>query len=215
MTRRLRITLVVVAVPVLLVALLWAALLTVGNTVWGRAHIESLVAYLTRDHVRLHGLGGELPDRPTLQKLELADEQGIWLTAQNLEAAWDPWALLERRVAVRSAHAQRIDWLRLPVSHSHNARAPSIPDIDVHEATADSVNLGVALAGMAATLNLHASAHLRSLTDMQLAIAATRLDGPGTYALQLAFDRTRMDGAFRLREPAHGPLAGLVGVPAI
>ena len=159
MPRSLRITLIVVAVPVLLVALLWVALLTVGNTVWGREHIESLVAYLTRDHVRLHGLGGELPDRPTLQKLELADEQGIWLTAQNLEAAWDPWALLERRVAVRSAHAQRIDWLRLPVSHSHNARAPSIPDIDVHEATADSVSLSAALAGTASILNVHASAH--------------------------------------------------------
>ncbi len=215
MTRRWRISLIVAAVPVLLVALLWSALLTVGNTVWGRQHIESLVAYLTSDHVRLHGLGGELPDRPTLQKLELADDQGIWLTAQNLEGAWDPWPLLERRVAVHSAHAQRIDWSRLPVSHSHNARSPSIPDIDVHEATADSVNLSAALAGTAATLNLHASAHLRSLTDMQLAIAATRLDGAGTYSLQLAFDRTRMDGAFRLREPGHGPLAGLVGVPAI
>ncbi len=215
MTRRLRITLIVAAVPVLLAALLWAALLTVGNTVWGRQHIESLVAYLTGNNVRLQGLGGQLPDRPTLQKLELADAQGIWLTAQNLEAVWDPWALLERRVAVQSAHAQRIDWSRLPVSHSHSTRRPSIPDIDVHEATVDSINLSAALAGTASTLNLHASAHLRSVTDMQMAFAATRVDGVGTYSLQLAFDQTRMDGAFRLREPGHGPLAGLVGVPGI
>jgi translocation and assembly module TamB len=215
MTRRLRITLIVAAVPVVLIALLWGALVTVGNTVWGRQHIESLVASLTGNNVRLHGLGGELPYRPTLQKLELADSQGIWLTAQNLEVVWDPWALLQRRVAVQSGHAQRIDWSRLPISHSHNPHHPGIPDIDVHEATADAVNLSAALAGTAATLNLHASAHLRSLTDMQLAFAATRLDGPGTYSLQLAFDRTRMDGAFRLREPGHGPLAGLAGVPAI
>jgi translocation and assembly module TamB len=215
MTRRLRITLIIAAVPVLLVALLWGALLTVGNTVWGRQHIESLVALLTNNHVRLHGLGGELPDRPTLQNLELADTQGIWLTAQNLEAVWDPWALLQRRVAVRSAHAQRIDWSRLPVSHSHNTRPANIPDIDVHEATVDSINLSAALAGTAYTLNLHASAHLRTITDMQLAFAATRINGEGTYALQLAFDRTRMDGAFRLREPGHGPLAGLAGIPAI
>jgi translocation and assembly module TamB len=215
MTRRLRITLIVAAVPVLLVALLWGALLTVGNTVWGRQHIESLVAYLTHNDVRLHGLGGDLPDRPTLQKLELADAQGIWLTAQNIEAVWNPWALLQRRVAVQSARAQRIDWSRLPVSHSHNARPASIPDIDVHEATVDTVNLSAALAGTASTLNLHASAHLRSLTDMQLALAATRMNGEGTYSLQLAFDRTRMDGAFRLREPGHGPLAGLAGISAI
>jgi translocation and assembly module TamB len=214
MTRRLRITLMVAAVPVL-GGLLWEALLTVGNTVWGRQHIESLVADLTGNNVRLHGLGGELPYRPTLQKLELADARGIWLTAQNLEAVWQPWALLQKRVAVQSAHAQRIDWSRLPIAHSHKSRQPSIPDIDVHEATADAVNVSAALAGTAATLNLHASAHLRSLSDMQLAFAATRLDGAGTYSLQLAFDRTRMDGAFRLREPGHGPLAGLAGVPAV
>jgi len=40
MTRRLRITLIVAAVPVVLIALLWGALVTVGNTVWGRQHIE-------------------------------------------------------------------------------------------------------------------------------------------------------------------------------
>jgi translocation and assembly module TamB len=215
MTRRLRITLIVVAVPVLLVALLWGTLLTLGNTAWGRQHIESLVAYLTHNDVRLHGLGGELPDRPTLQKLELADAQGIWLTAQNIEAVCNPWALLQRRIAVQSVRAQRVDWARLPVSHSHTTRQPRIPDIDVHEATVDSINLSPALAGTASTLNLHASAHLRSLTDMQLAFAATRINGEGTYSLQLAFDRTRMDGAFRLREPGHGPLAGLAGIPAI
>jgi autotransporter translocation and assembly factor TamB len=126
MTRRLRITLIVVAVPVVLVGLLWVALLTVGNTVWGRQHIESLVAFLTHDDVRLQGLGGQLPDRPTLQKLELADAHGIWLTAQNLEAVWNPWALLQRRVAVQSAHAQRIDWSRLPVGSSHSTHHASI-----------------------------------------------------------------------------------------
>ncbi|HTC52001.1 MAG TPA: translocation/assembly module TamB domain-containing protein [Steroidobacteraceae bacterium] len=215
MTRRWRIALIVAAVPVVLIASLWVGLLTVGNTGWGRQHIESLVAYLTSNEVRLHGLGGELPDRPTLAKLELADSQGIWLTAQNIEGVWDPWALLQRRVAVHSAHAQRIDWSRLPVARSHSTHHASIPHIDVQEATADTVNLSAALAGTASTLTVHASAHLRSVTDMQLAFAATRLNGVGTYSLQLAFDRTRMDGAFRLREPGHGPLAGLTGVPDI
>src|ERR1700727_315492 len=50
---------------------------------------------------------------------------------------------------------------------------------------------------------------------MQFAAAATRLEGEGTYSLQLAFDQKRMDAAVNLREPAHGPLAGLLGVAAI
>ena len=215
MSRRVRILLIVAAVPVVLCVLLWIALLTLSDTDWGHRHIESLVAHLTHNHVRLHGLGGDLPDRPTLEKLELADADGIWLTAQNLQAVWNPWGLLQKRVAVASAHAQRIDWSRLPVSHTHSNHRPSIPHIDVQEASADAVRLSATLAGSEATLNLHASAHLRSVTDMQLAFAGTRLDGVGTYSLQLDFDRARMDAAFRLREPAHGPLAGLLGVPAI
>ena len=216
MPRRLRIALIVIAVPILLGAMLWGALLTLGNTDWGRRHIESLVAYLTSNHVRLIGLGGDFPDRVTLRELQLADTQGVWLHAENLEVlTWHPWALLERRVALGTGHIQRIDWFRLPVSQSHRPGHDRMPDIEARDLTADTVHLGPALVGTAATLNLHASAHLRSLVDMQMAFAATRLDAPGTYSLQLAFDQKRMDATINLREPAHGPLAGLFGVGAI
>ena len=215
MPRRLRIGLIVLAVPAALVGLLWIGLLTLGNTQWGRQRIEALVAALTGNDVRLVGLGGDLPGRLTLRQLQLADARGIWLQADNLEATWQPLALLARRVAVDSAHAQRLDLRRLPVSTSNTSGQASIPDIDVHEAAVDALSLSAALAGTAATLNAHGSAHLRSLEDMQFAVAATRLDAPGTYAAQLTFDPQRMNAAFNLREPAHGPLAGLLGVPGI
>jgi translocation and assembly module TamB len=215
MRRQIRIAVIIVAVPVVLVVLLWGALLTVGNTVWGRQQIEVLVADLTKNDVRLLGLGGELPYRPTLRELQLADAHGVWLQAWNIEATWHPWALLEGRVSIDTGHVQRIDWSRLPVARSHSTKRARIPDIDLHEATADTVHLGAALAAAPATLNLHASAHLRSIDDMTLAFAATRLDAPGTYSVQLAFDRKRMDGAFNVREPDHGPLAGLLGVAGI
>jgi translocation and assembly module TamB len=216
MRRSLRIALIVIAIPIVLGVLLWGALLGVGNTLWGRQRIESLVAHLTSNHVRLIGLGGDLPDHLTLRELQLSDAQGLWLRAENLELTWRPLALLERRVAIGTGHVQHIDWFRLPVSNSHKPGHARIPDIDGHDLSADTVNLSAALAGGApATVTLHASAHLRSLEDMQMAFAATRLDGAGTYALQLAFDRQRMDAAFNVREPAHGPLAGLLGVAAI
>jgi translocation and assembly module TamB len=215
MRRALRIALIIIAVPVVLGALLWVGVLTVGNTVWGRQQIESIVARLTKNNVRLTGLGGDLPDRVTLRGLQLADSHGIWLTAQNLEGTWHPWALLEKRVSVDAAHAQRIDWLRLPVSSSHSNKPAHIPDIDVREVSADAVNLGAALVVTPATLNVHGAAHLRTIEDMQFAFAATRLGGEGTYSAQIAFNRRRMDGAFNLREPAHGPLAGLFGVAAV
>lgn len=216
MIRRLRIALIIAAVPLVLLVLMWGALMTVGNTDFGRRHIESLVAYLTRNDVRLIGLGGEFPYRPTLRELQLADTHGVWLQAWNIRAVWQPWALLEGRVSIDTAHADRVDWSRLPVASGHTThKRPRIPDIDGREAAVDIVHLGAALAAAPATLNLHASVHLRSIDDMTLAFAATRLDAPGTYSLQLDFDRRRMDGAFHLREPPHGPLAGLMGVAAI
>jgi translocation and assembly module TamB len=215
MHRSLRIALIIIAVPILLGVMLWVGVLTVGNTPWGRQQIEILVARLTSNNVRLSGLGGDLPNRPTLRQLQLADSHGVWLQARNLQATWHPWLLLEHRVAVDTAHAASVDWTRLPVSQSHSSGQAKIPDIDVHEASVDIVHVSAALAAAPATLNLHASVHLRSLTDMQMAIAATRLDAPGTYAVQLAFDHKRMDAGINVREPDHGPLAGLLGVAAI
>jgi len=215
MRRTIRVALIIIAVPILLGVMLWVGVLTVGNTPWGRQQIEILVARLTGNNVRLTGLGGDLPDRPTLRQLQLADSHGVWLQARNLQATWHPWLLLEHRVAVDSAHAESVDWVRLPVSQSHSSGHAKIPDIDVRETSVDSVHVSAALAAAPANLNLHASVHLRSLTDMQMVIAATRLDAPGTYAVQLAFDHKRMDAGINVREPDHGPLAGLLGVAAI
>jgi translocation and assembly module TamB len=215
MPRKIRISLIIIAVPVLLVIMLGVALVTLGNTDWGRRHIESLVAHLTHNDVRLLGLGGEFPSRLQLRELQLVDPHGVWLQAWNLEATWHPWALLEGRVSVDTLHAERIDWSRLPFSRTHSTKRARIPDIDVREATADIVHLSAVLAAAPATLNLHASAHLRTIDDMTLAFAATRLDAPGTYSVQWAFNRQRMDAAINIREPDHGPLAGLLGVAAI
>ncbi len=216
MSRLPRIALVIIAVPLLLVAIVSGAVFAVGNTDWGRQRVESLVAYLTSNHVQLIGLGGEFPGRLTLRELKLSDSQGLWLQAQDLEVqTWNPWALLHRRVEIGTGHVRQIDWFRLPVSKSHRPGRGRIPDIEARELTADVVHLSAALAGTAATVNLHAGAHLRSLMDMQMAFAGTRLDGPGTYSFQLAFDQQRMDAVINLREPAQGPLAGLLGVPAI
>ena len=136
-----------------------------GNTAWGRQHIESLVAYLTCNHVRLHRPGWGLPDRPTLRELQLADAQGIWLQAENLEAlTWHPWALLQRRVAVAQRHVAADRLVR--ACRYPNRTAPGMRAFRTSMctgATADIVHLSAALAGTAATLNLHASAHLRSV----------------------------------------------------
>ena len=182
-----------------------------ATPMWGRQHIESLVAHLTRDHVRLHGLGGELPDRPTLRELQLADAQGIWLQAENIAGGtWHPWALLERRVAVDTAHAQRIDWFApagVPVRTSP-AHA-SIPDIDVHEATADTVNLSAGACrhgGHPEPARQRASAQSRRTCRWPLPRPGWMRRAPIRCSWRLI--AARMDGAFSLREPAPWAAGG-------
>ena len=162
-------------------------------------------------------MNGSFPQRLTLERLELRDAGGVWLTADEVSVDWSPLALLERRIQVGSLHAAGVDMERLPQSSSNPASTgpASIPRIDVASLSVDRVKLGAALAGKAATLRLRGNAHLRSAEDMIIEAAARRIDGDGDYELQLRFDPQRMDAALNLHEPAGGPLENLLQLPGL
>ena len=210
MTRRLRITLIVAAVPVLLLGLLWGALLTAGNTRWGRQHIESLVAYLTSNRVRLHGLAGALPDRPTVQSGagrcpghlahgpeprggmgSLGPAAAAGLRAQRACAA-------HRFVAPAGISSAR----RAAVQHS--AHRCSRGHGRFGESQCGARRHGIHPEPARQCAPAHSYRHA-------IGLAATRLNGEGTYSLQLDFDRTRMMAlsAARTGPWAAGGLAGI------
>ncbi len=201
----------------LLCVLLVTALFIAGNTDSGRVMIEKLTYRLTAKQVKLSGLAGSFPRALTLDRLELSDEQGVWLTALNVTLDWSPLALLERRFQIDRLHVENIDMQRLPASSSKSASkgAPSIPRIDVTDASIDVLELGPQLAGAPASLTLRGSAKLRSVEEMAFDAAAHRIQGAGDYQLTLRFDAKRMDAALKLNEPASGPLENLLGLPGL
>ncbi len=203
--------------PVLLLLLVLGAVLIAGNTGGGRVQIEKLVARLTGGNVQLSGLAGSFPQHLTLEKLELRDAAGIWLTAKKIELDWTPWAYLEGRLQIDRLQVASVDMERLPQSSSASAShgQPSIPRIDVAQASFNWVHLGPALAGAPASLTASGSAHLRSVRDMQFDASARRIDGDGQYELHLHFDSQRMDAALKLHEPADGPLENILSLPGL
>jgi translocation and assembly module TamB len=190
-------------------------LLVGANTDAGRAAIEKLTYRLTAGAVRVTGLQGSLPSHLLVERLELVDKRGVWLSAQNIRLDWSPLAYLHGSVHVNDLQVATLDMERLPQASQTPTPDPSIPHIDVDQASIQVLELGAELAGTAATLTARGGAHLRTVRDMSIEAAARRVDGDGTYDLQLRFDPQRMDAALKLHEPANGPLENILAVPGL
>jgi translocation and assembly module TamB len=197
------------------VLLALGALFLAGNTDAGRRTIESWTGKLTSGHVRLSGLAGSFPAHLRLDRLEISDARGVWLSADRISLDWSPLAWLAGRLQIDALHADRLDMERLPQSTSPSTKPVSIPQIDAARVSVDRVDLGAELAGRPASLSLAGSAHLRSAEDMRFDAHARRIGDAGDYVLKLAFDARRMDADLDLREPASGPLENILGLPGL
>jgi translocation and assembly module TamB len=218
MRRSLRISAWIAASLAALMVLLIVAVLVGGNTGAGRAMIERLTYRLTDGHVKLTGLGGSFPSDLTLDRLELIDRGGVWLTAEHIALRWSPSALLERRIRARSLTVARLDMERTPLpSGTPSTGKPFVPHVDIDRFSIDVVQLGAALAGRPATLSIAGSGRMISLEDARIDVQAHRIDsdGSGDYALNLRFDPKRMDGTLIVHEPASGPLENILQVPGL
>ena len=203
---------------VALVAVVGAALLALlvaGNTDAGRRLMERTVYRLTSGNVRLAGLSGSFPSHLLLDKLELVDDRGVWLTAEKIDLVWTPLAYLGGRLQIDDLHVMRLGMERLPHSTSKNATEPKIPRIDASRIDIDALDLGAQLAGVAASLTAHGSAHLRTVSDMLFDASIKRVGGDGSYELHLQFDTERMNASLQIQEPANGPLENILGLPGL
>lgn len=193
---------------------LGGAVWVAGNTDPGRKLIERLTYQLSAGTVKLSGLGGSFPARPTLEELQLSDGHGVWLTADHLSLRWSPLALLERRIQVDTLQLARLHMERTPISDTPGGSV-SIPRIVVGHFAIDTVELGAPLAGTAATFSATGNWQMRSLEDADGGLVAHRQDGEGDYTLHLRLDPKRVDATLAVHEPASGPLENLLSLPGL
>ncbi|MAB07059.1 MAG: translocation/assembly module TamB [Rhodobacteraceae bacterium] len=180
--------------------------------------------------VRVRGFRGALSSEATLDRMTIADEQGIWLTLEDAELNWSRAALLTGRVEVSQITAQRLEVARLPAGGS-DAPAPeasggsfSLPDlpvsVNIGEMSIERVELGEPILGEAVALGVAGSAQLAD-GEGEAQLSVQRLDGPrdaitfdGSYvneSRQLAIDLA-VDGA---QDGLVTKLANLPGAPAL
>jgi translocation and assembly module TamB len=217
MRRLLKISAWTVGSLVALIVLLFCALLVIGNTESGRALIVRTTASLTDGQVQLAGINGSFPAALDLDKLQLSDDQGVWLDAEHISLRWSPLALLGGHIQVNSLHVGLLDMERVPVTKPDNKPSTefTFPHSDITQLSVDTLKLGPALVGAATSLVVKGSAHWRSMRDAMASVVAQRTGGIGNYDVQLRFNADRMDATVKLQEPANGPLENLLQVPGL
>ena len=161
-----------------------AVAMVAGNTVRGRALIERSIARFSDCHVQLSGLAGSFPAAIDLGQLQLADERGVWLTAEGISLRWSPLALLTRHVKVERLRLARLAIERRPVTEPSQSNT-RFPHVDIGRLSIDALALGPQLAGVRATLSVEGSAHLATLADATAILAAHRTDNQGDYQIRL------------------------------
>lgn len=82
--------------------------------------------------VRIEGFRGALSSRATVERLTIADDQGIWLTLNKVVLDWSRSALLSGRLSVSELSADEILLERLPVAdESVDVPSPEARDFAV------------------------------------------------------------------------------------
>ena len=218
MRRALKITAWSAAGLALLVSVLVLGVLVLGNTESGRAMVVRLTPQLTQGHVRIAGIHGSFPAALDLDRLELRDQEGVWLFADHISLRWTPGALLANHVKVDLLHISRLHVERQPVPEKPQKPdngGGSIPQTDLANLSIDTLELAEKLAGQPTALRVSGSAHLKSLEEATAHVGARRTGGDGDYQLHVKLDPVRIEASLQLREPDNGPLENLLKIPGL
>ncbi|MEQ5868348.1 translocation/assembly module TamB domain-containing protein [Sagittula sp. NFXS13] len=173
--------------------------------------------------VRLEGFAGALSSRATVERITIADPQGVWLTAEEVGLQWNRSALLRGAVDIQEISMQRLSIPRLPNAPAETpapeARSSfALPDLPVslnlEQLDVARVELGEAVAGIEATLQVSGSASLAG-GEGEAQLKIDRLDRGGTIALDGSYSNNdRVLGLdLSVTEPADGLIVNALGVP--
>ncbi|APX89681.1 hypothetical protein BV394_08095 [Brevirhabdus pacifica] len=193
---------------------------TTSDKGWLTRTLEDLLSGAGRE-IRLEGFRGALSSRATVDRITIADDEGVWLTINDAVLGLNRSGLLTGRVDITELSAREILLPRLPASEGTSPEAPTfaLPEIPVsvviEKIAADRVELGEEVAGIAAALSV---AGKLSLIDGegQADLEIQRLDGPqGRFSLQAGYSNktTRLALALDLEEAADGLAANLLELP--
>lgn len=174
--------------------------------------------------VTIIGFEGALSSRATMQSLTIADDEGIWLTLNDVVLDWSRSSLLSGALVVSELSAGEILVDRLPeiedsTAPSPEARGFSLPNlpvsVEIGRIAADRIVIDDSVLGQAVKGTLEAEA---SLIDGQgtAKLALLRQDGPeGEIRLDANFSNEtgQLSVDLRAREAADGLVVNALNIP--
>ncbi len=174
--------------------------------------------------VTITGFEGALSSQATIERLEIADAAGVWITLEGVVLDWSRSSLLSGEVVVNELSAEVIALARLPkaeaagpVPEAAPFALPELPvSIDIGQIAAARIVLGAAVLGEPVEGRLEASLRLAG-GEGEAALALERTDGGPEARVTLAASYANASGALALeleaREAAGGIVARLLGLP--
>ncbi len=190
------------------------AVLIGANTGPGRRAIAAWVPGLSGGMARIEGLGGRFPDAIRIQRLQVTDTDGVYVTLTNVALDWSPFDLVHRRVEIERLAADTITLDRLPKS-SGGSRG-GLPDIPIRlrRLSVNRLEIGPNVMGSPAVLTLEGSGDLMNPTSGQARLAIARHDRPADrYRLNAVVDPARIQADLTVEEAAGGLIALIAGLP--
>ncbi|WP_163846501.1 translocation/assembly module TamB domain-containing protein [Pseudooceanicola aestuarii] len=172
--------------------------------------------------VDIQGFRGALSSRATLERMTIADDDGIWLELTGAVLDWDRSALLGGRLQVQELSAETLVIRRIPEGDGASTEAPgfAIPDLPV-SVNIDRFDIGAItledpLLGERVDLTAQGSAALAG-GGMDVDLAITRTDRDGRFAIDAAFDPEAEALALdiTLTESEGGLAAKLMDLPGL
>lgn len=174
--------------------------------------------------VRIDGFAGALSSRATIERITIADDEGVWLTLEDVSMQWNRRALFRAAIDIQDLRAGRVALPRLPVAVPGDLPAPeatpfALPDlpasIDIAQLALTQVVLGAPILGEAATLSLTGAATLADGAG-NTRLTATRTDADlGVFDVTAAYANDTRDLSLdlELREGPGGLISGLLDIP--
>ena len=184
--------------------------------------IEDNLSGVSRE-VTIMGFQGALSSEATIDVLTIADEEGVWLTLEDIVLSWNRSALLRGAIDVQELSAARIVVSRPPIAEdtgpAPEAQPFSLPELPVSvsldELRIDRVELSEVFLGEPIAVSLSGSAQLGDGEGAANVIAQRLGEKSGVFEINGSFvNATRvLDLLLNLEEGPDGIAARVLDLP--
>lgn len=200
-----------------LVLALLLALRFAAQSEFGRQFVEKRIeaADPSGQDIEIEGLSGDLLGTFRIKRLTVADDEGVWLVAENVLADWKPLALRRRALLVEALEADLIHVQRRPHIVSSGSSSGGGGSMPLRAGELEKLRIGelrTEAGVLPRALSLEISGQGRVGQDggnTKLSVLPTEGDGDTLTADLTWSDDLRLQGTLDLDGPAGGLFASL------